>query len=232
MSRTGRPPIDLDTPVGTRDVDGAQVNITIQQRIVEHLRVGAYFEEACAAAGVSKVAAYNWQREGARLERDVLSGQLRRSKLTKRQRQLIDFVNAVDEATHTWAVQSHLQLERLARGGMPTEVVTEKYATDPANPTGPGILIESTTRTSALVPNAAVLMWRLERRFPDRWGRQRVEVTGVDGGPLEVVSPRETIVAQLGIIEARLTGEPVPELSRVSADASDVFDASLEDFDQ
>ena len=32
------------------------------------------------------------------------------------------------------------------------------------------------------------LAWFLERRFPDRWGRRRVELTGPDGGPMRTES--------------------------------------------
>jgi transposase len=31
--------------------------------------------------------------------------------------------------------------------------------------------------------------WRLERRYPERYGRQRIEHTGVDGGPIQVAGP-------------------------------------------
>jgi len=27
--------------------------------------------------------------------------------------------------------------------------------------------------------------WRLERKYPDKWGRRRVEVTGPGGGPVQ-----------------------------------------------
>jgi hypothetical protein len=55
--------------------------------------------------------------------------------------------------------------------------------------------------------------WRLERRFPDRWGRQRVEVTGKDGGPLEVTleeraaKRRELVTRMLG----KLLGQGISE---------------------
>jgi len=29
--------------------------------------------------------------------------------------------------------------------------------------------------------------WRLERKFPKRWGRKRLEITGADGGPIQVI---------------------------------------------
>src|SRR5690606_19535720 len=49
-------------------------------------------------------------------------------------------------------------------------VVTEKRDPD-------GHLVERTTRTEYLPPDASIIMWRLERRHPDRFGR-RVEIVG------------------------------------------------------
>lgn len=40
--------------------------------------------------------------------------------------------------------------------------------------------------------NVKADMWFLERSYPDRWGRRRVEVTGKDGEPLE--HPAGTVV--------------------------------------
>ncbi len=37
--------------------------------------------------------------------------------------------------------------------------------------------------------------WRLERRYPDRWGRTRHEVTGADGGPVAVANWAELVTA-------------------------------------
>lgn len=48
--------------------------------------------------------------------------------------------------------------------------------------------------------------WRLERRHPDRWGpKQRLEHTGVDGGPIEldISGASERLAAKLGDIEKR-----------------------------
>ncbi len=36
--------------------------------------------------------------------------------------------------------------------------------------------------------------WHLERKYPDRWGRQRLEVTGKDGAPLDTGIARVTFV--------------------------------------
>lgn len=36
--------------------------------------------------------------------------------------------------------------------------------------------------------------WRLERRYPERWGRTRHEVTGADGGPVTVANWAELVL--------------------------------------
>lgn len=207
----------LDEVVGR---DHNQQPITVFDRIVSHIGNGSYFEEACAAAGVSKVAAYEWEREGARLAREVLNGRRRAASLTKRERRLVSFVNAVDEAQAAWAVDALEQLDRIGRGGQLVEVVTVKTmkakgTDDEAD--GPEELVETTTRSSWREPNPAVIMWRLERRFPDKWGRHRIEVTGADGGPIEV-SPREIVMGRLGLMEARLTGRPVGAIEASSTE--------------
>lgn len=37
--------------------------------------------------------------------------------------------------------------------------------------------------------------WRLERRYPERWGRTRHEITGPDGGPVAVANWAELVMA-------------------------------------
>ena len=49
--------------------------------------------------------------------------------------------------------------------------------------------------------------WRLERKFPARWGRKdkmNLEHTGKEGGPIEVSSPRKQIASRIDGIAARL----------------------------
>lgn len=46
--------------------------------------------------------------------------------------------------------------------------------------------------------------WRLERKYPDRWGRKdKHEVTGKDGGPIEVEDPKEKLLQKLNEMAAR-----------------------------
>ena len=36
--------------------------------------------------------------------------------------------------------------------------------------------------------------WRLERKYPEKWGRRRVEVTGDDGGPIRTINQISDVV--------------------------------------
>lgn len=73
---------------------------------------------------------------------------------------------------------------------------------------------EAETRNIALIQKAAndgtwqAAAWFLERTAPQRWGRwNRVEVTGRDGGPIEVHhDARESLAAKFAEIERRAVG--------------------------
>ncbi len=70
-------------------------------------------------------------------------------------------------------------------------------------------LAESEVRDVTLIANAAkdnwtAAAWRLERKHPERWGRRdRTEVTGKDGGPIEIADARERLAAKLSDLAAR-----------------------------
>ena len=56
-------------------------------------------------------------------------------------------------------------------------------------------IAESEQRDLSLIDMAAIqgfwqaAAWKLERKFPNRWGKiQKVEMTGVEGGPIETIT--------------------------------------------
>lgn len=104
----------------------------VQEKILRHLRIGAYVETAAAAAGISRDTFYDWLKKGAKGKAPYAT-----------------FSGAVDQA------------------------LAESEARDLAT-----ILAASKTQWTAAA-------WRLERRFPDRYGRfDRMKVEGkveVDG---------------------------------------------------
>lgn len=166
-------PSPIDRVIGQREVDGQLINVTVADRIVAAIRNGHYIESAAASAGVHKDTVYEWRKVAGRAR---IQGSLDTRTLTDHETRCIAFSDAVDEAEATYDLAAGEVLERVGRGGIPIVVTTVK--TD-----AQGNVIESTTRTSASLPDARTIEWRLSKRFKDRYG-DRIEVTGADGGPV------------------------------------------------
>lgn len=187
----GRPP-KINTVVLTRDDphSGRKVKVTAGQRIIEAIRIGEYVETAAALAGVDKTTVYEWLKVGAGAT-DAVARQGRTLKsLTQHQRDCMEFSHAVAEAEALARTDDVATLAELGRGGRQMVTTTVKR-----NPQGE--VIEHTTRTETAQPNAAVLMWRLERRWPAEWGRRRLEVSGPDGEAIPVEVRAAGLVAAL-----------------------------------
>lgn len=64
-------------------------------------------------------------------------------------------------------------------------------------------LAEAEMRDVALIGNAAkenwqAAAWRLERKFPARWGRKtQHEITGKEGNPIEVTDPKRQLLDRI-----------------------------------
>jgi len=174
------------TTVVAIDPDGN--NITAADRIVQCIRMGGYHETAAATAGVDKTTLYEWLKVGAQAT-DLHQRQgVPLSKLTAHQLRCMEFSHAVAEAEALSEMDDVATAAELAAGGRVHKVVTTKRDKD-------GNVLEAVERTETLQPNAAVLTWRLERRFPDRWGRRRIEVSGPDGEAIPVEVRVRSIIA-------------------------------------
>src|SRR5579859_4190955 len=105
-------------------VTATELTPELQEKILLHLRVGAYVETAAACAGIHKDTFYEWMKKGARGQQPYVA-----------------FAQAV------------------------TRAVAESESRDLAT-----ILKAATTQWQAAA-------WRLERRFPEKYGRHdRVKV--------------------------------------------------------
>lgn len=210
MPITGRP-TKLDQ-ILTRDDDGTPV--TTADRIISAIRRGNYLETAAAMAGVSRSALHAWLKDGAEAQRLIEAGVTTRGRLTKRQRLCADFVDAVEQAQATATADDVARLDQLASGGLTTTTTTEKSELDVD---GHVKLLERTVKTEVLLPSESAIRWRLERRERQLWGRQTLELTGADGGPIGVeVSTDERalqLAASLAALKAGATTLPTgPQL--------------------
>lgn len=176
---TGRPPgrpSPIDAVVAYREDDGTP--ITVADRIVASIRAGNYFEPAVLAAGVVKDTAYEWLKVAGRTRLRARGRPLDEldPPVTPHERRCVEFSDAVDAAQGLWEVGANTTLEQLGRGGLKVVTVTEKH--DAA-----GKLLEKSTKTETLAPNAQVIEWRLTRRHPDRYGH-RIDVDGTFDGKI------------------------------------------------
>lgn len=198
----GRPP-KLNTVVLTRPgPDGRTQKITASERIIEALRIGEYVETAAALANVDKTTVYEWLKVGAAAT-DLVARQGRTLKsLTQHQRDCMEFSHAVAEAQALARADDVATLAEVAQGGRQiVSTITERNAK--------GEVVKHVTKTETAQPNVAALTWRLERRWPEEWGRRRIEVSGPDGEAIPVEVRAAGLAAALrqhqGAIETTAT---------------------------
>lgn len=130
-------------------------------RIVEKLRIGCYVEEAAAACGIAKPSVYSWQKTGAQCRDRLDSGEAIEADLSDHEKECVLFLNAVEAAQEEWFANANDQLAKFSVG-------------------------EDGRLTKE---GASVLMWRLERKNPGRYGRRApidVNVGGQVGNPVQV----------------------------------------------
>ena len=156
--------------------DGRQS--TVAARIVELIGIGAYAERAARAAGVPKATFYGWL-ERAQMARERLALQPN-VKLSEHDAACLALSDAVEDAEATYEMTSLAALERIGQGGVQLTTTVEKL-------NAKGEVIERTTKVTGLAPNPAVLMWKLVRKFPERYQlRPDAGAAGSSGGDFPI----------------------------------------------
>lgn len=173
----GGRPSDIDKIIGTRPTPEGPVDVTVADRILASLRVGAPLYEAADAAGVGRETVRGWIKLAGTLTVQH-AGNLDRATLTAFERRCIEFSGSVEEARAAWLIDTLTIHERLARGGIPQEIITVK--TDAG-----GVELERSVRTTATLPSERALEWRMKHLRPDLYS-DRLELTGAGGGPIEL----------------------------------------------
>ena len=156
---------------------------TVAHRIIDLMQNGCYAERAAREAGVRTSTFYDWLSV-ATATREKLA-RLPKYQPTDHEQACVDLSDAVGEAEARYEMTALTALERIGHGLVTLEVVTEKYDAK-------GELTERTVKTTGLPPNPHTIMWKLTRRFPERY--QLTPNLGAatppppDSGPVEVTS--------------------------------------------
>jgi hypothetical protein len=183
----GRPPTDLSAAIAwIEQPDGTRLKVSIADRIVEIVGAGLFLHDAAAAIGFPIDTLRSWRRTGARAARQLLNGEKRLSDLSAHEQQCGELSIRWDRAEME-ARRSLMDVSwKVATGGLTRTEVTRKVV-HPENVDPSAVrTIETTTKTIEVLPSDRMLSWLLEHRWPEDFGRRRLEITGDGGGPVQV----------------------------------------------
>ena len=177
--------------------------VTVEEVILRAVRRGEYVETACRVARIAKGTLYGWL-DVAKVADDKRRQHL---PLTAHEAACIEFSDALDEAE---AIAEITLGDAIMRAGMEpsTTVRTLTKRIPVAQPDG-SVVYEQQVETTETVnpPDVSNLRWRAERRFMSRWGQKgSLEVSGPEGGPIEVVDDRVRAAELLASLEAFKAG--------------------------
>lgn len=183
MPRTGRPP-KLNDIVAQRPIlddhkqpTGQFAPMTRLDQIVADIRVGMNAERACARAGIDAETLKHKERQACELRKAVLDAGDVGYELTDLEGDLLDFSAALHDAELEWQLRSEMLLEQHSQGGV--EITETTVVLKNGKPT------ETRTKTTTTLPDPKLITWRLKHRFPELY-QERVQITGVDDGPVKV----------------------------------------------
>lgn len=150
--------------------------VTAGQQVIERVQLGQDLADAADSAGISRQTLHKWRLAGGRARAERTEGVT----LRKADRDLAEFVDALERAEAEAEARKLAIIERVAQGGATVTKTTTKVQ---VQPDGTERVIERTTVTETLRPEWTAAAWWLERRMPAKYGR-RLEVTGAGGKPL------------------------------------------------
>jgi transposase len=164
----------------------------VQDRLTNLLTLGMYVEPACQACGISAATYYKWRAEGEELAVDrrvtqESGGTWKPPAAGSIGQAYLEFYEATERALGGQEAAWLQTIGAAASGGATfTEVKREvEHVRGEDGKVTPRIVGETRTE-HVMKPAWQAAAWILERRHPDRWGRrERVELTGRDGGPVE-----------------------------------------------
>jgi len=145
----------------------ARASQSILAKITTSLAAGNTRENAARTAGISTETLEKWLAEG--------------------KRELVDA-----EAKSRFFEEHHDPRAAMVLEGLPPHALFYQSVRE-IEAKGESSVLERLLKSN----KGEDLRWYLERRFPKTWGRRALEVTGRDGGPIEVKDARESLLSKL-----------------------------------
>lgn len=174
----------LDAPAEWNE-DGS-VRRTAADVMIAEARTGLPAEIAAQYAGIGVRAYRNWMADGrAVLARLVEEPDLF---LEEPERRIAQFATDVMEAQAFWVRNANTVLERSMRSRTRrVEKVKTERQVDPTTGEESEVVVERSVTTTDEPVELSAVMWRLSKLAPSMYGPvTRVELSGLDGGAIEV----------------------------------------------
>jgi transposase-like protein len=176
------------------DIDPDGRPITVAERVAAAVRLGATLRTAAARAGVAAPTLHAWLRNGNRHAAAIASGSRLESELTDGELAELVLVRDYEDASAACEMALLTQLDAVSQPRS-ARVVTVREDAD-GN-------VDRTERVEDLDPDATTIRWRLERGYPEHWGKR--ETVTLDVAP-DVAERAAELVAQLRAGGANLRG--------------------------
>jgi hypothetical protein len=194
MPRTMRRPIGIPTSIDDIvSYTDEGVPVTAGQRIIQILETGDTLHSAAHAAHIQVSTIQDWVENGAAAANKRSKG----VRLTANERRWLAFSTEVGAAQ---ARARERYLRTIYEDG--TQGTTRRSTSTKTDASG--AVVETVERVEQIPPNPVTAQWMLERRWWRDFGRhQQLEVTGPDGGPMQVTSPLSEIMAALDAMDRR-----------------------------
>lgn len=172
------------------------------ERIDQALRAGAPVDVAASRGGIHPATFYDWAARGA-AALEIVDHDL--DAVLEAERPYAEFSDTVTRARHDWELGRLAQIQQAATG-RPYKITTTKQVLRD------GEIVTLTETREGVEYDWRADAWLLERRNPQTYGKVwRTEVTGADGGPVQIgvddaAAEAEALVDELASRRARKAG--------------------------
>lgn len=160
------------------EADGDKEEILVADRIIAAVRAGNDLVISAASVGINKDTLRDYLATGARTLIAQASGKVWvHGDFTAKEHACAEFSARVTIAQSEFEIATNMLIDRVARGGIPTQTTTVKRGRVlQADGTWATEEIERTVKTSTTLPDWKAAMQRLIYRHPDRYARNRLEL--------------------------------------------------------